>query len=267
VGELKIKILTINTWKAEGDYFTRIKILADQLQELNPDIIVCQECFMVHDSNINTLEFLSQELKMNRLFTPARSKKRKFNNTEVDSDSGLGILSSFPIHSIDDIVLPCFKEDGERKVQVVTVELAPGKEIAILNIHLTHLRDATELRRNQINALAEAVAPLKVYEIILICGDFNVEIDSDEIELLTSLVKARDVYALGEGKRPRTELLNSNHFQIQTVVDHIFALPGSDGNYPLFSDSRIALNYPDKVTGIYASDHPAILTTLHYNIV
>ena len=33
--------------------------------------------------------------------------------------------------------------------------------------------------------------------------------------------------------------------------------------YPRFTHSKIVLNVPDNISGIYPSDHPAVLTTLH----
>src|SRR5688572_7849894 len=118
----KIKVLTINTWKCDGEYFARIKIMAEQLIEIQPDIIVCQECFMIEDSDVNTLDFMSRQLSMNKILTSARSKKRKFNNSEVTSISGLGVLSAFPLTLISEMELPFLPEDGERKIQIVTVD-------------------------------------------------------------------------------------------------------------------------------------------------
>ena len=130
--------------------------MAEQLIELQPDIIACQECFMVEDSDISTLDFLARELDMHKLLTTARSKKRYFNNSEVTSISGLGILSAFPIQLIREIELPFLPQDGERKIQISSVAISSERSIQIINVHLTHLPNS-DLRLRQIRKIAELV--------------------------------------------------------------------------------------------------------------
>lgn len=42
---MDITLLSINTWKCDGDYTRRLPVLAAQLKESGADIILCQECF------------------------------------------------------------------------------------------------------------------------------------------------------------------------------------------------------------------------------
>jgi endonuclease/exonuclease/phosphatase family metal-dependent hydrolase len=58
-----IKIITINTWKCDGEYRERMRSLAEGLRLLKPDIIACQECFVSEEAD--TLKFLAAELHMN----------------------------------------------------------------------------------------------------------------------------------------------------------------------------------------------------------
>ena len=95
----------------------------------------------------------------------------------------------------------------------------------------------------------------------MICGDFNAENNSREIELLKKLIHVKDAYELGGGKYPRLD--SENDFQIKKAIDHIFVTPDATNNYPRFTHSKIVLNVPDNISGIYPSDHPAVLTTLH----
>jgi endonuclease/exonuclease/phosphatase family metal-dependent hydrolase len=262
----EVKILTLNTWKGDGDYFQRLNVMADQLKNVEADVIVCQECFVIPDSSVNTLEFLAQKLNMYSAFTAARSKKREFNNSTVDSLSGLGVISSCPMSIVQEVSLPTREEDGERKIQITEIELTKEKRLAIVNVHLTHLQNATDLRNQQVHVIANALSTIKGYAAILICGDFNAEINSPEINLITTLLQAGDVYALGGGKYPRQGRYERNNFQIAKSVDHIFSLPDASGKLPHFSNSRQVLDFPDSVTGLFASDHPALITTLRINI-
>jgi endonuclease/exonuclease/phosphatase family metal-dependent hydrolase len=110
-----VKITTINTWKCDGDYRARMDLLAEQLHILKPDIIACQECFYSEKNNIDTLKFLADKLCMNAAFTGGRSKKRYFKGEWVDSQSGLGLLSVFPVTVINEFRLPSVPEDNDRK--------------------------------------------------------------------------------------------------------------------------------------------------------
>src|ERR1700743_746360 len=101
-----IKIITINTWKCDGNYPRRMRILAKQLKDLAPGIIAYQECFYSDEGNADTLKYLADTLNMNSCFLPGRSKKRGFNGRWVESLSGLGILSTYPIIGVKEFLLP-----------------------------------------------------------------------------------------------------------------------------------------------------------------
>lgn len=252
-----IKIASINTWKGDGNYFKRMQVMRDQLSDLKADVILCQECFASTDHTIDTLRFLAAELSMNYIFTSARRKTRLFGNVPIESFSGLGILSRFPITLLKELNLPTVQEDGERKAQIAAVKIAEDKKLIVVNLHLTHLQNAVEMRSEQIKSIAEAIKLSDQKMIRILGGDFNAETHSTEINLLHAILNTKDCYAMGHGKMPRI----SNDFQVRTAVDHLFILPDDKNNFPDFIDSKIALNMPD-AGGLYASDHPAITTTL-----
>jgi endonuclease/exonuclease/phosphatase family metal-dependent hydrolase len=259
----EIKILTLNTWKGEGDYFKRLRVMADQLKRIDPDIIACQKCFAIPDGNVNTLDFLARELNLFSYFTPARFKKRNFDHTDIASFSGLGLLSRYPITMIQELLLPSCDEDKERKIQIAPLNVMAEKKLAVINVHLTHLPNAVDLRNQQIQTITNSITMLHEFEAILLCGDFNATINSSELKLLTTLYGAADTYSLGKGKQPRLGAYQKNDFQIRKIVDYIFSIPNPSGEHPYFTDSRTVLNFPDKISGLFASDHPAVTTTLH----
>jgi endonuclease/exonuclease/phosphatase family metal-dependent hydrolase len=240
-----------------------MRLLADQLLALKPGIIACQECFFSNDGRVDTLRFLAEKLKMNYVFLPGRFKKRHYEGSLVDSYSGLGILSAFPITSFKHFDLPNVPDDNERKVLLAEIELSPEVRITIVNTHLTHLRYEVELRKNQAKVVADIANKNKKDNYSIICGDFNAKIGSTEINTLISKTKAIDCYAAGNGIKPRYSLVDSYIRNTPICVDHLFALPYQGKRiYPNLMNSGIVLNVPDKRTGLYPSDHFGISTTL-----
>jgi endonuclease/exonuclease/phosphatase family metal-dependent hydrolase len=255
---MQIQIVTINTWKCDGDYYKRRQLLADQLKTLTPHIIACQECFLSEDEKVDTLRFLAEELDMYYHFTPARFKTRLLGNDEVSSYSGLGILSAFPTKVFAEFDLPFSNADGKRKVQQMIIKVTDQKKLLLTNVHLTHLQNALELRKSQLTLIAQQTTDQN-FEYNIICGDFNTTPDSEEILYFKNQTKAIDCYENGGGKSPRISLIENN---TERNVDYIFALPaGRLRECPTVTKSATVLNTANE-SGIYPSDHFGISTTL-----
>jgi len=255
-----IKIITINTWKSDGHYAQRMSVLTEQLQELDPDIVLCQECFALPDNTINTIQTIASALNLYSVFTPARLKRRQLNDDWKNSYSGLGIMSRFPISILKEFKFSFIPEDGERKVQIAIVDLPYNKKLVMINVHLTHLAgaSASDLRSEQVRHLSQEVMKLDPATIRIVGGDFNAEINSPELNLLQAILMAKDCYALGNGKIPKDP---PTAFQVQKSVDHVFILPDNNGRYPEFKNSAVVLNRQSKTLAMYPSDHPGIMTT------
>jgi endonuclease/exonuclease/phosphatase family metal-dependent hydrolase len=257
-----IRIITINTWKCDGNYDKRLELMAAQLKVLSPAIIACQECFQSEEGGADTLAYLADKLDMDALFLPARSRRRIFRGNWVNSLSGLGLLSTFPITAIADYILPEVPGDDERKIQIASVNIPGPKKLLIANTHLTHLRNP-ELRKEQAMFAAEKAGAHSNFEYRLICGDMNALPGSVEMKALTAKQLAVDAYTGGNGTEPRFSLAEAYDRGIMLCVDHIFCLPlPGTAKYPKFVNSSVVLNIKDKENGIYPSDHFGISTTL-----
>ncbi|SEN60232.1 Metal-dependent hydrolase, endonuclease/exonuclease/phosphatase family [Mucilaginibacter gossypiicola] len=259
-----VKIITINTWKCDGEYRVRMGLLAKQLEQLNPHVVACQECFYSEEGNADTLKFLANELNMNYVFLPGRSKKRMFEGRMVKSTSGLGILSVYPLNENISFDLPVVAEDNDRKAFRVNVNLPSGKTLTVTTTHLTHLGQQKGLRKAQAEALASFVIEEAPDPYHIICGDFNATPDSEAVMAFRELAKAVDCYTAGNGTEPHYSLTDAYYkANKQVCIDHIFTLqlPGTN-KYPQFIDSAVVLNVPDEATGLYPSDHFGITTTL-----
>jgi endonuclease/exonuclease/phosphatase family metal-dependent hydrolase len=258
---MELTLLTINTWKCDGDYYIRRAVLLSGLAAAGAQVILCQECFRSADGQTDTLEYLAAGLGMTAYFVPARRKERVLDGERVDSFSGLGILTSLPVSDQATIDLPAAAADGDRKAQLLTLVPQPGEKILIANIHLTHLQD-DRLRREQLSALLEAIQNNDA-DIRLIGGDWNAEADSSVLHDTLQAVRALDCYRLGGGKGPGVSLLESLRNDRPICVDHFFALPGPGQQaYPSVLRADILLDKPDAATGLYPSDHFGIRITL-----
>lgn len=258
---MELTLLTINTWKCDGDYYNRREALKRGLKEAGANIILCQECFRSACGEVDTLAWLAQELALGAHFVPMRRKQRLLAGEWTDSYSGLGVLTALPILERAVIDLPCDPADGERKAQLLTLELSTEISLLIANIHLTHL-DNEDLRRRQlrpvIEALRKSALPLR-----MIGGDWNATADSTVLQEIMVTTPATDCYIPGGGPEPRCSLLTPYLEGRAVCVDHILALPFPGRLvYPQFERAGVVLDRPDAVNGLYPSDHFGIRVTL-----
>jgi endonuclease/exonuclease/phosphatase family metal-dependent hydrolase len=257
---MHIKIVTINTWKCDGNYRLRLKALANQLKMLRPEVIACQECFSSNQGQLSTLDFLGSELQMNYQFVESRFKKRWFENQWVESYSGLGILSVYSFIKSSAFDLPGDNEDPERRIQRVLINLPNEKKLLITNTHLTHI-SRTPLRKIQLDHLAETISSCHDHDYHILCGDFNIPIDSEDFADFMNAAGAVDCYHAGSGEEPRYSMVNEFMHGRMLCLDHILALPPVTGQYK-FVNSQVVLNSLDEQTCLYGSDHFGITTTL-----
>jgi len=256
-----LSIVTINTWKCDGDYFNRLFLLAEELKTISPDIIACQECFQLQDGVANTLGYLAEHLGMHQLFLPGRNKPRYFEGKSQDSLSGLGILSRFPLTELPSVLLPLTSEDDERKLQQAKVTLPNGENVLFTNLHLTHISDAEHTRLLQIEKLASIINQNQTHHHI-ICGDFNSTSSSLEIEKLKALSNICDLYAEGDGDKPCISLTPEYHHFEPVCVDFIFGQMLQNSSKPKVIASSVVLNQYNQALKTYPSDHFGIYVNI-----
>jgi len=256
-----LSIVTINTWKCDGDYFNRLFLLAEELKTIAPDIIACQECFHLQDGVANTLGYLAEHVGMHHLFLPGRNKPRYFEGKWQDSLSGLGILSRFPLTELPSVLLPLTSEDDERKLQQAMVNLPNGEKVLLTNLHLTHISDAEHTRLLQIEKLASIINQNQTNHHI-ICGDFNSTSSSLEIEKLKALSNICDLYEEGDGDKPCISLAPEYHHFEPVCVDFIFGQMLQNSSKPKVLASSVVLNQFNQTLKTYPSDHFGIYVNI-----
>lgn len=163
-----MRIVTLNTWKNEGDYRRRLPLMRDGLAAMAPDVVCLQECFAAE--GFDTAGWLASELGLDAYAAPARRKMRSHDGRNLDSTSGLAILARGPAVSAQSD-LPSHPADGERIAQRLDL-MIDGRPLRILNLHLTHLRGAQDLRALQL-AQALVWAGEGLAGGLVVAGDLN----------------------------------------------------------------------------------------------
>ena len=245
-----IRILTLNTWKCDGDYAARLKVMRRQLQDIAPDIICLQEVFVDDAGEYDTGRDLANALGMRLIQFPARRKPRQINGKAIMSTSGLAILTNYSIERTTTRPLPSF-DDDDRWLMLAELSWTSGR-LSVLNTHLTHLDSQLGMRKrlDQLNDVLNAAQQSKTH-LTALAGDFNL---------------AKDHQALRKVSRC-TGHLHCEH-QIKTTligasarpIDHIFAFDTS-ASWRI-SKYYTSMNLTDPLEGIFASDHCAVVMEL-----
>lgn len=240
-----MRIATLNTWKNDGDYIERLRLMKQQTHLLNPDILLLQEVFSTTDAEYNTARDIAVSTSMEYHLVEARIKNRSIQNQELMSSSGLAIVTSLPIIEHVGIELPSNELDGGRKAQIAIVNHVKG-DLAIVNLHLSHLRDAYELRLAQLHEIL-AHPFVKECDQLIIAGDFNTQLESKEMQML-------DAYGLKDSFALCNKICSGTSPEkngIRKAIDFIL-IKSKDMQC---IDTDITYNINETNTPLYPSDH------------
>jgi endonuclease/exonuclease/phosphatase family metal-dependent hydrolase len=252
-----LRVVSINTGKGDGPYRRRVELLGSGLSALDPDLVLLQEAIRSSDGRLDTAQSLASYLRLRSEYIPARFKVREIEGTPVECWSGMGLLTRRAPDTVTRVVVPQDERDGERVALV-----ARFGDLAIANLHLTHLRDAQALRRRQVETLL-AAEPLCSARHAIIGGDFNTRLEEIR-ELLAGIGRWRAIDAFGDGTQLRATVPVDKPMRAGYCLDYIFALVRDNEPAPRFRGSSIVLDDPDS-EGVHPSDHRGIMTTVRFN--
>jgi endonuclease/exonuclease/phosphatase family metal-dependent hydrolase len=249
-----LRIVTINTWKCDGAYRARLRWLGEELKRLQPDVVALQESFRDVAGQHDTAAYLARVLHFRSNFTPARFKQRLCEGETLEGWSGMALLSRRPWRYVASVDLPSDPRDGERVAQIGHLDWQGG--VTLANLHLTHLRDAEDLRREQLETLLSHQALQDVHATRILCGDFNMTLDGSLLGEREG-ASLRDTYDIAAGA-PLVVVPPAD----QPRIDYILSLAEDDASQPVFSSPAVVLDRPDPETGVYPSDHRGVACTL-----
>jgi endonuclease/exonuclease/phosphatase family metal-dependent hydrolase len=256
-----LRIVTLNTWKGEGDYPRRLALIEAGLAELNADIICLQECLKVRERGFDTGAFLGDQLGLHVVQAEAREKARSIGSESVLSTSGLAILSRKPSQSTLVLPLETDDADGGRCLLMAGFDY-DSEQVWVGNLHASHLRDqrGADLRRCQIHQTLTALAALPSGPVIL-AGDFNAPLDAPEcMSLLAAAELDWGPDSISSLPPTINEGLRSHSPSQARAIDHILLLRA--GMAWRVARRQRALDTAAPDDGQYPSDHAAIVVDL-----
>ena len=256
-----IRVVTINTWKGDGAYASRLAALASQLRLLAPDVVCLQEALKSSDGRFDTAGYLARSLNLQPVYAPARQKIRDVEGERIYCHSGLAVLTSLPVCGSSIARLPSAEQDERISLTVeMTVE---GGTLVVTNVHLTHLEGADVLRRSQLIAAIEHGQPLDYSATWLCCGDFNCTLEEDDLRrtLRSTGWLPFDCYAAGGGEMPGITLPGGDPTRPGKRIDYILGLVREEADAFPCAKSRIVLDRQDSA-GCYPSDHFGVMVEI-----
>ena len=263
-------LLTLNTWKCDGDYLARLPLMAQGIRQLAPDVVFLQEAFSAPGLNFDTAEYIAENAGYEVARAPARRKVRVCEDQRVESTSDLVILTRDPVIFRNVVSLPSHPDDSGRIALIVDVETALGP-VGFVNVHLTHMPECNGLRRQQFEA---AVAHLSTGTDVIVAGDFNCT--REVLPATGELVKGFHIYQstadgphqlCGGTLNPVCDCASGPQARVKDqAIDHLFILRSGDGrdgrDGMSLTGVKTVLNTADPSTGIYASDHAGIFVKI-----
>lgn len=253
-----LRVLSLNTWKCDGDYSKRLPLMISASKAVKPDIVLLQEDFSTLDLAQHTSRAIARELALNLEFYLARLKPRVFEGRTIKSYSGLAILSKFPIKETSVIPFPKTKGDEDRMAFLAKIKLG-SEDLVICNLHLTHLQTSDQPQLHQLKYLLEHLENNFSGETVIIGGDFNSDPKSKAMKWFMSQRDFPiDVESLNACNLDQPTLI-----QKPERVDYIF----THSNKVHFFDlaEHIVFNQISNDLPLYPSDHAGVILDMKYN--
>lgn len=255
-----IRVVTLNTWKCSGDYARRLRLMAEGLRTLAPDLILLQEVFATIDGSTDTGTFLAKSLQMHCCFQPARKKIRSLQGMQVQSYSGLAVLSHQPDQVQGVLRLPSDRRDGDRWAQWLSLPLRE-QSLTLINTHLTHLAHEESLRQQQLEVIVSFAATKASNSLVILGGDLNTGPGEPAMNWLESqqTLPAFNAWRDTELHPVSGTLVDEDD---NACIDHLLRFSPSESKSDIhWSRCFTALGEADD-TGTHASDHLAVVGDL-----
>lgn len=252
----RLKIVSLNTWKNEGEYEKRLQLMGDGLESLGPDIVLLQECFKCGETGENTAARLAERLQMKSVLVEARTKERLHRGKRRACSSGNAVLHRGQMLARERLELPTSEVGGER-VLLKTKVAWEGLSLVIGCSHFSHVRGEVSLRKEQIETCLKVLLSEDDSDAVFLGGDFNCEPSGPELSaidasLLGRFENALRAVACGDGTNP---LPPSSH-RNQRQIDQIWASDWK--NAWSLKAAGVAMTEALGQEGIYPSDHAAV---------
>lgn len=258
---MALRIVSLNTWQGTEPYQRRLDLMLEGLLAQSADVVFLQEvfsCITTLRGERGTFEAanIAQQLEAfgyQSAHYPVRRKVRVYGENKVDSYSGLAILVCGEIEQVSELELPSAPEDGERNALYVRAQVQ-GTPLALMNTHLTHLRQEPALRLSQMQALLEAWPDFEKDDLKVLGGDLNAGTDSDIVQL--AIEKGFTHFSIRPEGGACTLNIGDVPSEANHQIDHLMVKGGGD-QWAWRPLAETDLDEPDG-EGVFPSDHKLI---------
>lgn len=248
-----VHVVTLNTWKNDGDLRRRLPAMAQGLRALTLDIVLLQEVFRADEPTWHTGEALADALGLVCVYAPARRKFRAWDGRVVTCEAGLAILWRGERPAAETIALPTSEAGGERIALLCRGEIR-GRRVLAGNVHLSHLRGDDDGRRAQLAATLAAPTWQTSAHLRILGGDFNAT-----AALAASIDGSVALHNVFDGTPgcPPTHPLPPRAGRFGRTIDLLFSVTTAGERPAKVAQAFVALDRPD-ADGVWPSDHAAV---------
>ncbi|WP_215222585.1 endonuclease/exonuclease/phosphatase family protein [Echinicola shivajiensis] len=216
----KSDTLTVISYNLRFGERASMREFAEFIKEQDADLVALQEVdiktFRERAPNQNGKDFIGELAYYTGMFAA-------FGKTidHAGGYYGIGILSKYPISSVERILLPLTENGKEQRAfMVANIELKHQATISFVSTHLDYTN--TEERQLQVQAINESLTNNQ--NPVLLCGDFNARPESVEIQSGMKFWKPLD------NNKP-----TASSEQPRFKIDYIFGYP--EGSWELLHSS------------------------------
>jgi endonuclease/exonuclease/phosphatase family metal-dependent hydrolase len=244
-----LTVVTLNLWHDEHDWPRRLEVILTEMWRIQPDVLCLQE--VLQNPNLrNQAETLGDSLGCHVQFATVDGPERpkRYGNAILTPHRVL-VGESRNLTPTDDY----------RAVAHVRFEWR-GRTIDAYTTHLHHTPEGGAIRATQIRHLLAYVDSTRGDGPTVIAGDFNSELGTPEMNLVTA--SHLDVFRAAHPKATRAEATTYNErFGVDPgAIDHIFVARKAPTRLtPLACDVIFRTVGPDSV---WASDHFGLVAKL-----
>jgi Metal-dependent hydrolase len=168
----EIKVVTYNMrWRGGEDLRKLIKLLKEDAEIGKAAVIGLQEVDRdkKRTGNANTARLMAEELGMHYAWAaPAQAKGKEL----AEEETGVALLSHYPMADVKRIVLPHEGPGGRRRVALgATIHIGPTS-LRVYSVH-AETRTSNEKRLEQFKAVLEDLQAHAKIKHSIVLGDFN----------------------------------------------------------------------------------------------
>ena len=244
-----LTVVTLNLWHDQHDWPKRLDVIVAEMRRIRPDVLCLQEVLQ-HPALRNQAETLGDSLGCHVQFASVDGPERaKRYGNAVLTPHRVRVGESRNLEPTDDY----------RAVAHVRFDWH-GRAIDAYSTHLHHTPEGGAIRATQIRHLLAYVDSTRGKGDVVIAGDFNCELGSPEMGLMTA--RHLDAFHAVHPDASRAEAATYNpHFGADVgAIDHIFVeRKGARRLRPVASGILFRAVGPDSV---WASDHFGVVAKL-----